>query len=138
MAKATRTGKELYLEFAGTPIDLDFRDFDPGVTEVSADSTAGADALTTTVKIRETVAPSFSILVQSDATGLAVYALLEHGAIGNLIWGSNGNGVGEPKWGIEARLMVNEVSNHGGERLLDVAVENTGRDWLFDGRTDTF
>ena len=138
MAKNTLDGKSLYLEFDGLVIDTDYRDFDPGLSEVNTDSTAGADDLTSTHKIRDTCVPTLSVLLQGDAAGLAIRAKLAHGAEGNLIWGPRGNTAGLPKWGIEARVASNLPLSHGAEQVLDITFENTGRGWLFDGESDTF
>jgi len=138
MAKTAKDGTSLYLEFGGVVIDTDFRDFDPAITEVSVDSTAGADALTSTHKIRETCVPTLTLLVTGDATGEAIVEALEHGKTGNLIWGPDGNGTGERKYGIEARVVANLPLSHGAEQVLSVTFQNIARDWLFDGRSDTF
>ena len=138
MAKATKDGKSLYLEFAGVVIDTDFRDFDPGISEQETDSTAGADGLVSSHKIRDMVDPTLSILLQDDASGDAIRAALEHGNTGNLIWGPDGNGTGERRWGIEARVVANLPLGHASEQVLDVTFKNIGRDWLYDGNSSTF
>lgn len=138
MAKNTLDGTIAYVEFDGLEISVDYREFDPGLDEVSVDATAGADELESSHKIRETVEPSMTVLIQDDATGQAIKAKLKHGNTGNLIWGSEGNGTGKEKWGIEARVVVNRVLAHDAEQVLDITFKNIGRDWLFDGRTATF
>lgn len=138
MAKNTLSGHKLYLEFDGLQIDGDFREFDPGIDEVSVDSTAGDDELESTHKIRENVEATLMILIQDDAGGQAIVAKLKHGATGNLIWGDNTNTAGKPKWGYEARCVVNRSFAHDSEQVLDITFKNIGREWLFDGRTDTF
>jgi len=138
MADNAKDGKSLYLEFAGVVIDTDYREFDPGLTEVNTDKTAGADALTSTHKLRDTVIPTLSILLKDSVASEAIATALAHGATGNLIWGPDGNTAGEPKWGIEARVVSNVAQSFNAETMMDVTFENNGTDWLFDGRTDTF
>lgn len=137
MAKSARSGHVVYIEFGGVAIDTDFRSFDPGIDSVETDATAGADALESSHQIRETVAPTGQFLIETTET--ALLAKLEQGVTGNLIWGPEGNTTGMPKWGIEARIKKSNIAfSHDGEQVIDVEWVNTGRDWLFDGRTDTF
>jgi hypothetical protein len=138
MAKQTLDGTIAYVEFDGVEISVDFREFDPGLDEVSVDSTAGDDGLESSHKIRETVEPTMTVLIQDDATGQAIKAKLKHGQTGNLIWGPEGNSTGKEKWGIEARVVVNRALAHDAEQILDITFKNIGRDWLFDGRTEAF
>jgi|SaaInl7_200m_RNA_FD_contig_21_1776474_length_1028_multi_20_in_0_out_0_3 hypothetical protein len=139
MAKSARSANVLYLEFDGLAIDTDFREFDPGIDEILVDSTAGADEVENQHRIRDTVAPTASILVEDSAAGLLIAAKLEHGTTGNLIWGPRGNTAGYPKWGIEARVKkANTAFSHEAEQVFDVEFVNVGREWLFDGRSDTF
>lgn len=139
MAKSTVDGTLLYLEFNSVVIDTDYREFDPAIDEVQVDSTAGADPLESMHHIRDTVGPTGSFLVQNDTAGKAIVAALKMGATGNLIWGLLGNTAGLAKWGIEARVKTSNVAaSYDSELILDVEWVNTGRDWLYDGRTATF
>ena len=138
MAKSTLDGTIAYVEFGGLEISVDFRSFNPNIDEVAVDATAGDDALESSHKIREVIEPTMTILIQDDATGQAIKAALKHGNTGNLVWGPEGNTTGKEKWGIEARVVVNREVAHDAEQILDITFKNTGRDWLYDGRTATF
>jgi len=139
MAKSARSANDLYIEFDGLAIDTDFREFDAGIDEILVDSTAGADEVESQHYIRDTVAPTGTFLIEDSAAGVLIQAKLEQGNTGNLIWGPEGNSTGDPKWGIEARVKkANIAFSHDAEQMLDVEFVNTGREWLYDGRTDTF
>lgn len=139
MAKQSRKGNALYLEFDGVEIGVDFRSFDAGFDAQTVDNTAGDDALVSEFVIREMIKPTAQILVQDDATGQTIAAKLKQGVTGNLVWGPEGNASGKPKWGIEAEVKKSNIPfAHDGEQVFDVEWINTGRVLLFDGRTDTF
>lgn len=137
--KQAQKANDLYLEFDGLVIDTDFREFDPGYGSVNTDSTAGADGLQSSLRIRDTVNPTLTILLTDDASGQAIKAKLIQGAKGQFIWGHEGNDTGKPKWGIDAQIdIAGRPHSHDAEQTLDIEFINLGRDWLFDGRTDTF
>lgn len=134
-----RSGHVSYIEFDGLEISIGSRDFDPGTDGIYVDSTAGSDELETQHKIRMTSNPTLKLLLDDSAEGLAIQAKLEEGNTGNLIWGRRGNTAGYAKWGISAEVKkASVVMAHGAEQVLDVEFVNKGREWLFDGRTDTF
>ena len=137
MAKSARSGHVVYIEFDGVVIDTDFRSFDPGIDSVETSSTAGLDGLESSHLIRETVAPTGQFLIETTET--AILEALEQGNTGNLIWGPEGNAAGKPRWGIEARIKKSNIAfAHDGEQVIDVEWVNTGRTWLYDGRSSTF
>lgn len=134
-----RKGEEYYVEFDGQAITVGLRAFDPGLGEVSADTTAAGDALETQGLIRETIAPTMTVLVDKSATGILIEAVMAMGNTGNLIWGPRGNTSGYPKWGISARVAKSlPVLDHGDEQILEVEFANVGRAWVYNGRSATF
>lgn len=137
--RQARSGHKYYVEFDGVDLSAFVRDFDPGTGGVYVDSTAGNQALETTHRIRGSVNPTATILVDDSASGLAVRAVLEESNTGNLIWGENGNTSGQRKGGISAICTKsNIVGSHEAEQVIDVEWGNVGLDWLYDPNSATF
>lgn len=133
------SGDVLYLTFQGVSIHTDFRSFDPGIEYQTADATAGNDVAMSEILTKIKVAPKLKVVVDNDATGLAIRAALKLGQSGQLIWGEHGNATGLPKGGINATVKKSTVSGDPNkEQELDVEFMNTSGTLLFDPRTAVF
>lgn len=134
-----RLGEEYYIEFDSQAMSLGVTAFDPGIGEVTADSTAAGDGVETQAYIRLTAAPTLTVNVDKSAAGILIEAALAMGNTGNLIWGEQGNTSGKPKWGLSCRVAkVLPVMDYNGIQMLEVEFAVIGRDLVYDGRTATF
>ena len=133
------TGLDFYGEFDGVPFKGDYRTFEDGLELETVDGSAGGSTVRVEVPTLFKVAPKLKIIVDSDAYGLALAAVMKEGHTGNLIWGRNGNSAGMPKWGIAAGVKKATISNtYDKEKELEVEFYNTSDTFLYDGRTVTF
>jgi hypothetical protein len=136
---AELTGSSFYLEFDGLVLTSDYRNFNDGLKQDMVEVTAGLDTLRHYTKTLEIAEPELTIIVDSDATGLAIYNKLKLGAAGVLVWGPKGATAGMPKWGLP--VEVSEVPTdvtYDSERELTVKFMPTAGTWTYDGRTTTF
>lgn len=133
------TGLGYYLEFDGVVIDNDYRSFDPGFEIETVEGTAGGDSVRLYVPTLIKVEPSGTFIVDNNANGIAIRAVLKEGNSGNLIWGPEGNAAGKPKWGITANISKSQVaSTYDAELELEVTWYNEDGALLYDGRVATF
>lgn len=133
------TGLGYYLEFDGVVIDNDYRSFDPGFEIETVEATAGGSTARSYVPTLIKVEPSGTFIVDNNANGIAIRAVLKEGNSGNLIWGPEGNAAGKPKWGITANISKSQVAaTYDAELELEVTWYNEADDLLFDGRSATF
>lgn len=136
-AKSSRSGHALYLEWDGVDISEQFLSYDPGLEEVTVDSTAGNDSVESAHFIRRKVAPTATVEV--DTSDTTMLAKMKVGETGSLIWGPAGNGSGSERWGIDARLVkCNIAFAHGDRQVFDCQWVNTARTLLYDGTSSTF
>lgn len=102
---AKLTGKNLYVEFAGTDLSATLRNFSVSDTQEQADVTAGADDYRNYANTVKTTEATFELLVQDWANGgSALAAAVYSGAQGTLIWGPEGTAAGKPKRGFYATI----------------------------------
>lgn len=129
----------VYIEFASVVLTSDYRELDDGMEEDTVDGSAGGDDLHVMVQRLIKVDPKVKVIVDDNATGQAIRAVLKMGQEGNLIWGPEGNGAGKPKWGILARCVAAPTARtYDKEAELEVKFVNLQGTFVFDGRTDTF
>ena len=133
------TGVDVYIEFNGVALKSDYRTFEDGLELETVDGSAGGDTVRVEVSTLFKCQPKLKIIVDNDATGLAIQAVLKEGATGNLIWGRHGNTAGLPKWGIAAAVKkVTESKTYDKEAEMEVEFYNTSGSFVYDGRTATF
>ncbi len=133
------TGLDFYAEFDGVALKSDYRTFEDGIELETVDGSSGGSTVRKEVATLFKVAPKLKIVVDNDATGLAIQAVLVEGHSGTLVWGRKGNTAGLPKWGISATVKKSTISNtYDKEKELEVEFYNTADDFVYDGRTATF
>jgi len=133
--KAPRKSEAQYVSFDGVKL-TELQAWDPGRSTVTADTTAAGDALETAGAIRETLAPTASVMVTTDGTGVALRAKLYVGKTGPLLWGPNGNTAGMPKNGVSARIdKCDPVLERDNEQMIDIEWSVIDPTYLFDERT---
>lgn len=136
---AILTGDTFYLEFNGVVFKGDYREFDPGIDYDTAEGTAGGDEIRRHTRTKLKVEPTGTFVVDDDAYGVAMKAVLKVGQQGNLIWGSLGNSAGSPKAGILAEVKkANLADTYDEEKEWDVEWINVSGSWVFDPNTATF
>ena len=136
---AILTGHDFYGEFDGVPFKGDYRTFDPGLELETVDGSSGGSTVRREVSTLFKAMPKLKIVVDNDAYGQALAAVLKMGHSGNLIWGEQGNTAGMPKWGIPVFVKKANISRtHDKELEMDVEFAVNADDFLYDGRTATF
>lgn len=139
MAVLTGGSDSFYLEFNSVALTSDYREFDDGMEEDTVDGSAGGDDVRVMVQTLIKVDPSLTIIVDDNAEGQAIRAVLKIGQTGNLIWGPEGNAPGKPKWGISARCTAAPTKRtYDKEAEIEVKFANLQGTFVFDGRTATF
>lgn len=132
--KAPRKSEVQYVSWAGLQL-IGLQSWDPGRTEVEADTTAAGDEIETSGKIRESLSPTATVLIDTGTAGAALEAVLYPGNTGNLIWGKKGSSAGSPKDGIRARLVkCDPVLERDGEQMLDLEWKAIDPTYLYDSR----
>lgn len=133
------TGANFYLEFAGVPVLGDYRKFDSGLELETVDGSAGGDSVRVEVATLFKVRPKLTMIIDNDAYGLAIRAVMKEGQAGNLIWGPYGNTAGLPKWGITCAVAkATPMPTYDKEQEMEIEFYNTLGTFLYDGRTITF
>jgi hypothetical protein len=139
---ARKTGKGFYLAWISggtTVISGDYRSFEDGLEQESADMSAGGDELRVYAKTLKSLKPSGEFVFSDGSAGSAVWTKLQPGSEGTLVWGWEGNGAGKPKWGVPCFVEKSNTSTkYDGETTIQVGWANTGGDWAFNGTTNTF
>jgi hypothetical protein len=135
-----KTGLGFYVEYDGVSIWSDSRNFKPNLEYETVEGSAGGDTLRNYVPTLLKCDPELTLIVDDNAAGQAIRAVLKEGNDGNLIWGFEGNVVGKPKWGITANISKAQVDDvtYDGELEIKVKFYSTAGTLLFDGRTATF
>lgn len=129
-------GADGYVEFQGQSLMQDFRTFDPGLEEDTTEASAGTDAVRNFLKTLDKIEPTAKIRVNTDAVGTAIEAVIAVGQEGTLIWGQFGTAAGEPKWGVQARVVKsNIVMQYDDISLYDVVWKVIDGAYVHDGRT---
>lgn len=88
------TGKNLFLDFAGTVLDTDYRAFSGTETGGLVDASAGADANRTYLTTLKDGTATATIVIQAGTAGTLVWAALAPTTSGTLMWGAEGSGAG--------------------------------------------
>jgi hypothetical protein len=97
------SGAKLYVEFKGTAISSDFRQWKDNGEMGLVDASSGADTARTYLKTLLDGTATLTALYQTDGTGATyVYNLCAEGAEGSLIIGPEGNQTGKPKKTVNA------------------------------------
>ena len=132
-------GSDFYLEFVSVPILGDYRKFETGLELETVDGSAGGDTVRVEVATLFKIRPKLTIIVDNDAYGLAIRAVMKEGQAGNLVWGPYGNTAGLPKWGITCAVAkAPPDTTFDKEREMEIEFFNTVGTFLYDGRTITF
>jgi hypothetical protein len=132
-------GQTFYGEFDSVPFQGDTRLFDDGMEQQTAEASAGGDAIAVEVATMLKATPKLKIVVDSDAYGLALAAVLKIGHSGNLIWGPRGNTAGMPKWGLAVTVKkASDPHTYNKELEMDVEWYVYSGSLVYDGRTITF
>lgn len=133
------TGLDYYLEYDGVAIKGDYRNFDPGFEFDTVEGTAGGDTVRNYVPTLIKVEPSGTFIVDNNAAGIAIRAVLKEGNDGNLVWGPEGNATGKPKWGVACNISKAQVSaTYDAEQEIEVTWYVASGSLLYDGRSATF
>lgn len=136
---AVLTGDNFYLEFDGVGLFSDYREFDPGIEYDTAEGTSGGSTLRRHVVTKLKVEPTLTMVLDDDATGDSIAAVLQVGHIGNLVWGDYGNAPGMPRAGIRAQVVkANRPSTYDEEREIEVTFINLDDDWVYDPAVSVF
>jgi hypothetical protein len=136
---AVLIGANIYLEYQGVSLVGDERKFDPGLQWDTTEASAGGDAVRVYTKTLLKVEPKLTLIVDTNASGIAQRAVLKLGATGNLIWGPEGNAAGKPKWGVVADIKKSTPSfQYDKEQELEVEFFVSSGALLYDGTTITF
>ena len=105
------TGANLYVEFKGTPISSDFREWKDSGEMGLVDASSGADTARTYLKTLMEGTATLKALYQTDGTAATyVYNLCAEGAEGSLVIGPEGNHSGKPKKTVNAIVKQRERS----------------------------
>jgi len=132
-------GSQFYVEYDGVAIIGDSRNFDPGFEIETVEGSAGGDAVRNYVPTLIKCEPSGTFIVDNNAAGIAIRAVLKEGNDGNLIWGPEGNATGKPKWGVAANISKAQVAmTYDAEQEMEVTWYVTSGALLYDGRSATF
>jgi len=111
-------GKDLYLAFAGTVLDTDFRTFSPSEEIGLVDQSAGADTGSTWLTTLVTGTAGFAIVIQAADT--TTWGAIVPGTEGTLEWGEEGTAAGKPRHYVNAIAVSREkVVDYG-----DVVIAN--------------
>lgn len=102
------TGKDLYLSFAGTDLNTDYRDFGPSEGIDTVDESAGSDTARTYLTTLEDGTAALTIVIQSGDT--ATWGAVDIGNEGTLEWGEEGTASGKPKHTVNAIVTNREKS----------------------------
>jgi hypothetical protein len=94
------TGKNLVVTFGGTTISGNQRSFSVEEEAGLVDASAGNDPARTYLKTLEDGTATLEVLAQDDST--AIWAACRQGTSGSLVWGEEGNGVGNPRHTVPA------------------------------------
>lgn len=109
---AKTTARALYLSWAGTAIDDNFRTFEVAEAQNRADATAGQDNYTSGVNTTKTLTASLTILQESGSAGSVLSAAVGTiGRSGTLLWGVEGSATGSPKGGFVGTLITKDRTN---------------------------
>jgi hypothetical protein len=103
-----KVGANAYINFKGTSIAGDFREFKPTEKIGLAEASAGADAAETFLKTLLSGGVDLKTVWQDTAAGDATYLLCAPGAEGSLIFGPNGSTAGMLK--VTVNAISEEVS----------------------------
>lgn len=120
------TGSQLYVTFGGTVISSRFRSFDADETMALVDKSAGADGAMTYLTTLEDGKGALEVLDGSGGT--ALWAALDKGASGTLVWGPEGTTAGNPKHSVPAivsRRRRNTVYNEVVKLTFDFQFNGT-------------
>jgi hypothetical protein len=105
------TGANLYVEFKGTAISSDFREWKDSGEMGLVDASSGADAAKTFLKTLLDGSATLHALYQTDGTAATyVYNLCAEGAEGSLIIGPEGNTAGKPRKTVNAIVKKRDRS----------------------------
>lgn len=137
---ARLTGKNLYVEWAGTELSGSQRSFDVTENQETADVTAGADDYRSFSNTVKSISATMEIVMDEyDSGGSAILALLTLGNTGTLIWGPEGTATGSPKKGFVARLVdASQGLPFDDAYTLSLEFSMAGTALAFDGVTDKF
>ncbi len=111
--------------------------FDPGMSGMYQENTAGGNDLVTSQRIRGKVDPKGTFGYYKASTGEAIAAeFLNEGTIGTLEWGIEGNATGKPRASIKAQINKSNTPVEL-DGLVEVEIEfvNIGTEWIFDPAT---
>jgi hypothetical protein len=126
-------GQQSYVEFAGVALISDARKFDDGLMYDTTEASAGGSSIR---RFRVTLLkaePKMSVILDDDAAGQTIRAVLKLGQTGSLIWGPQGNSAGQPKYGITAQVSkANTPNEYDKEQEIEVEWINTADDMLFN------
>ena len=102
------------------------------------DATAGADTYRVMIPTVRTAGASLEILVESGASGSAIFAAIPvGGAVGTLIWGPEGTTADLPKWGMVARVAkASQEIPFDDVYVISVEFTNAGADLAYDYAED--
>lgn len=134
MSTATRyTGKDLYVEFAGTSLTGDQRAFSVTMEQETADVTAGADGARVFKATVKNYGASLELLATTDGT--ATLAVIQPGDEGTLVWGPHGTTAGKEKWGFPAIVTnMSPTINFDDAVVYQIEFQAQG-DLTYDGTT---
>lgn len=106
------SGQNLYVEFGGVDISLDFRTFSWDDQYNDADSTAGGDVDEEHILTTRSVEFSFAGVQQTadGSGGSAVRNAIRNGAQDTIIVGPEGTAAGKPKYSCVASVTGNSIS----------------------------
>ena len=100
------TGSALYLAFASTVLDTDYRSFSPAEEMGTVDQSAGADTNRTYLTTIKDGTASVTILIQSEDT--TTWGAVVPGTEGTLEWGEEGTAAGKPQHTVNAIVTSRE------------------------------
>lgn len=116
------TGKNLYISFAGTVIDTDYRSFNTSEEIGLVDASAGSDTARTYITTLEDGTAELNTLAQTGDTGATdIPTLCGIGTSGSLIWGPEGNTTGMIKYTVNA-IVQSIASPHTYDGLVEYNV----------------
>lgn len=119
------TGKDLYLAFAGTVLDTNYRAFNTAEGIGTVDQSAGSDSAETHLTTLENGDASTTIKVKSGDT--AIKNDLSVGNEGSLEWAWEGTAAGKPRHYVNA-IVTGYTPSGSYNDLVTVDVS-----WLFSG-----
>ncbi|MFP4322639.1 MAG: hypothetical protein ACLFTK_09310 [Anaerolineales bacterium] len=130
-------GKDGYIEFQGTEISADYRNFDIELTVDTVEISAGDE---TSKHYLATLKDGTAKLTYAytGTAGSAYTSLLAVGQRGNLLWGPEGNAQGEPKGGTEAIVVAHSKPMAYNDLIVRTVTFQFSGDLLFDDDADVW